>query len=413
MKKLWALALFLLSAGAWATVEVNPFAAGTGGGVSAVTGTPPVASSGGATPAISMSTATSGVDGYLTSTDWTTFNAKQPAGSYAVTTRTISTTAPITGGGDLSTNRTFAIAAATNSVPGYLTSADHTTFAAKAASGANADITSLSTIGQDGIIWEDAGSNTVQVLAPVTLNDSYQLFWPVTGQAIPSNSVLSYTAGGQLAWASPGASTATVLNYLANNVSAKTAAFAYSDSNLALTGNPGTIDGVDLSFGGTILLNAQTDPTENGLWTVITGGAWYREPITFPDNTISCFGAIVPVENGGIVYGNTLWFSTCDGSGTVHFVQIPTTGVTTKTISKMGACTVASTTLSTTATDETCAGVPASAAVSVTCSGQAAFTTPTAGGLYCRAKGTANTIICNTVVANAVAMAYSCSWVQP
>lgn len=42
--------------------------------------------------------------------------------------RTISTTAPLTGGGDLSANRTFSIPAATGSVNGYLTSADWTTF---------------------------------------------------------------------------------------------------------------------------------------------------------------------------------------------------------------------------------------------------------------------------------------------
>lgn len=51
--------------------------------------------------------------------------------AFVPTTRTISTTAPITGGGDLSANRTFAIAASTNSVDGYLTAADHTSFAAK------------------------------------------------------------------------------------------------------------------------------------------------------------------------------------------------------------------------------------------------------------------------------------------
>lgn len=49
--------------------------------------------------------------------------------------RTISTTSPITGGGDLSADRTFAIPAATNSVNGYLTSADWTTFNGKQASG--------------------------------------------------------------------------------------------------------------------------------------------------------------------------------------------------------------------------------------------------------------------------------------
>jgi hypothetical protein len=45
-------------------------------GVTSVTGTAPVVSSGGATPAISMAAATTSVNGYLTSTDWTTFNGK-------------------------------------------------------------------------------------------------------------------------------------------------------------------------------------------------------------------------------------------------------------------------------------------------------------------------------------------------
>jgi hypothetical protein len=48
-------------------------------GVTSVTGTAPVVSSGGATPAISMAAATTSVNGYLTSTDWTTFNNKQAA----------------------------------------------------------------------------------------------------------------------------------------------------------------------------------------------------------------------------------------------------------------------------------------------------------------------------------------------
>ena len=49
---------------------------GSGGTVTSVTGTAPVVSSGGATPAISMPAATTSVDGYLTSTDWNTFNGK-------------------------------------------------------------------------------------------------------------------------------------------------------------------------------------------------------------------------------------------------------------------------------------------------------------------------------------------------
>lgn len=49
------------------------------------------------------------------------------------TSRTISTTSPLTGGGDLSANRTIAIPAANGSTNGYLTSADWTTFNSKQA----------------------------------------------------------------------------------------------------------------------------------------------------------------------------------------------------------------------------------------------------------------------------------------
>jgi hypothetical protein len=68
-----------LSAADWTTF--NNKGSGT---VTSVTGTAPVVSSGGATPAISMAAATTSVNGYLTSADWTTFNNKQPAGSYLV-----------------------------------------------------------------------------------------------------------------------------------------------------------------------------------------------------------------------------------------------------------------------------------------------------------------------------------------
>jgi len=50
---------------------------------------------------------------------------------YVPTTRTISTTSPLSGGGDLSANRTFAIAQSTTSVDGYLSATDWTTFNGK------------------------------------------------------------------------------------------------------------------------------------------------------------------------------------------------------------------------------------------------------------------------------------------
>ena len=55
---------------------------GSGGSVTAVTATSPIVSSGGSTPNISIPVATTSVNGYLSSTDWTTFNSKQAALGY-------------------------------------------------------------------------------------------------------------------------------------------------------------------------------------------------------------------------------------------------------------------------------------------------------------------------------------------
>lgn len=53
---------------------------------------------------LSILAASAAQNGYLTSTDWSTFNNK------VATTRSISTTSPLSGGGDLSANRTISIA---------------------------------------------------------------------------------------------------------------------------------------------------------------------------------------------------------------------------------------------------------------------------------------------------------------
>lgn len=112
-----------------------------GGVVTAVSGTAPIASSGGTTPAISIPQATASVDGYLSATDWNTFNNKQPAGTYVTS---VSATSPVTSSGG--TTPTIAIPQATGSVSGYLSNTDWTTFNNKANSGANSDITSMSGI---------------------------------------------------------------------------------------------------------------------------------------------------------------------------------------------------------------------------------------------------------------------------
>ena len=70
--------------------------------VTSVTGTAPVVSSGGTTPAISMAAATTSVNGYLTSTDWNTFNGKQAALVSGTNIKTVNGTT-LLGSGDLGT----------------------------------------------------------------------------------------------------------------------------------------------------------------------------------------------------------------------------------------------------------------------------------------------------------------------
>jgi hypothetical protein len=70
------------------------------GGVTSVTGTSPIVSSGGATPDISINTANTSTTGALTSTDWNTFNNKQAALVSGTNIKTINGNS-VLGSGDL------------------------------------------------------------------------------------------------------------------------------------------------------------------------------------------------------------------------------------------------------------------------------------------------------------------------
>jgi hypothetical protein len=98
------------------------------GTVTSVSGTSPVVSSGGNTPAISIPAATGSVNGYLTSTDWTTFNNKQPAGSYLTA---VTADAPLSGSGTSGSH--LVIATANTTTTGAISSTDWNTFNGKQA----------------------------------------------------------------------------------------------------------------------------------------------------------------------------------------------------------------------------------------------------------------------------------------
>lgn len=110
----------LTSAGAGVPTWTTP----TTGTVTSVTGTAPIVSSGGATPAISMAAATASVNGYLTSTDWTTFNNKGSGTVTSVggtgTVNGITLTGTVTTSGNLTLGGTLSGVSLTSQVTGTL-----------------------------------------------------------------------------------------------------------------------------------------------------------------------------------------------------------------------------------------------------------------------------------------------------
>ena len=137
-------------------------AANPQGTVTSVTGTAPVVSSGGATPAISMAAATGSVNGYLTSTDWTTFNNKSNTNGTvtSVAALTLGTT-----GTDLSSTVatgtttpviTLQVPTASATNRGALSAADWTTFNNKG----SGTVTAVSVTSANGFAGTSSGGAT-------------------------------------------------------------------------------------------------------------------------------------------------------------------------------------------------------------------------------------------------------------
>jgi hypothetical protein len=148
-------------------------------GVMDITTSSPLGTSGGATPNLSIQKASSTLDGYLSSTDWNTFNNK---GTGSVTSVTATTPLVSTGG----TTPNLTILQSGTSTNGYLSSADWNTFNNK----------------QGAITLTTTGTSGAATFAANTLN-------------IPNyadGGVLSLSAIGAVPNANAGTITGTVLN---------------------------------------------------------------------------------------------------------------------------------------------------------------------------------------------------------
>jgi len=170
----------------------------TTGTVTSVTGTAPVVSSGGTTPAISMAAATTSVNGYLTSTDWNTFNGKQAALVSGTNIKTVNSTS-LLGSGDVSVG---------------VTSVSGTTSRITSTGGVTPVIDLASGVATAGT----TGSST---LIPVVTIDTYGRVTGITTASNPQGTVTSVTgtapvvsSGGATPAISMAAATTSVSGYL-------------------------------------------------------------------------------------------------------------------------------------------------------------------------------------------------------
>lgn len=289
--------------GTWPNQTINSVA----GAVTGVTATAPVVSSGGTAPDISMAAASASVNGYLTSTDWNTFNNKQPAGSY------------LTNGGALGTPSSGTATNLTGlplstGVTGLLPVANGGTGTATPALVAGTNVT-ISGTWPNQTINASGGGGSGDVTGPASSTDNaVARFDSTTGKIIQNSGVVINDSGEVtvgvwkgtevgLSYGGTGASSASqargniLPSYSGNAGKVLAVNVGATDAEWIAAGGSGTVTSVDVSGGTT------------GLTT--SGG-----PITAA-GTITLAGTLA-VANGGT------GVTTSTGSGNVVLSTSPT-----------------------------------------------------------------------------------------
>lgn len=199
-------------------------------------------SSSGTSHTFNLPTASSSNRGALSSTDWSTFNNKVSS------TRTISTSSPLSGGGDLSANRTLTISQATTSTDGYLSSTDWNTFNGKltlpSLTSGSVLFSNGTTIAQDNanLFWDDTNnrlgigtnspSTTLDILGKVNINYSASSDFPLviknTNASATTSNILSMDCSAT------GADQPVFVNFAGTNPKG----MVFFASNQAITSSP-------------------------------------------------------------------------------------------------------------------------------------------------------------------------------
>ena len=295
---------------------VPSWATPTTGTVTSVTGTAPVVSSGGNTPAISMAAANTTTNGYLTSTDWNTFNNKG-SGSVTSVAATVPSFLSITGS-PITTSGTLAISYSGTALPILNGGTGQTT-----ASAAFNALSPLTTAG-DTLYGGTSGAGT-------------RLAIGTAGQ------VLTVNAGATAPqWSTPTTGTVTSVSVVSANGFAGTVATATTTPAITVsTSITGVLKGngtaISAATSGTDY-SAGTSALATGILksTTTTGALSIAVAADFPTLNQNTTGSAATLTTPRAIYGNNF-----DGSAALTQIIASTYGGTGNGFTKFSGATTA------------------------------------------------------------------------
>jgi hypothetical protein len=246
-------------------------------GVTSVTATAPVSSTGGTTPVISIPAATTSANGYLTSTDWNTFNGKQ--GALTLTT---------TGTGGAAT-----LVGTTLNIPNY--------------SAGSSGVSTISIASSNGFSGSSSGGSTPILTLQTTVTGLVKGSGGTLLSATSGTDYAPATSGSSILYGNASGGFSNVVVGSGLNFSSGTLTATGGSSGVTQVNGTGTVNGITLT--GTVISTGN----------LTLGGTLSGVSLT------SQVSGTLPVANGGT------GVTTSTGSGSVVLATSPT--ITTPTIS--------------------------------------------------------------------------------
>jgi hypothetical protein len=270
------------------------------GTVTSVTGTLPISSSGGTTPAISIATSNASTTGALTGADWTTFNNKT---SNTGTVTTVTGTSPVVSTGG--TTPVVSMPAATTSASGHLTSTDWNTFDGKTNNlGTVTTVTGTSPIVSSGgttpaislgtvpINKGGTGLSTIGVNNTILTSNGTTASWSTTALSgyLP-------LAGGTMTGAITSSSSITALQLIPADVALVIATGASGNQDLVLYDTAlGTFSNLDITGSGIPIVEFYINSLAEGATATLfltTSASGFVQPAAW--QTIPSGGVATPI----------------------------------------------------------------------------------------------------------------------